>query len=149
MWSCRYLALVLVLNGTTINLQTLFLAVSGATSAGGIELTSSVGPNGGTLPAAYTCDGTGSTLALAWTGAPASTKEFAVLMTTLPGDGTTKDSFVIGALGVGSDGPGTIYNPPCSQGPGAKVYTYSVYALSGSPSLVVQAAQVAGLREDR
>jgi len=154
-------ALVLALNGTTSSLQTLFLPVSGTTNSGGFTLTSSVGANGGTLPAAYTCDGTGSTLPLAWTGAPATTKEFAVLMTTLPGDGTTKwnwvlygipatttslakDSFLIGTLGVGSDGPGTIYNPPCSQGPGAKVYTYSVYALSGSPTLAVPAAQVTG-----
>ena len=58
-----------------------------------------------------------------------------MLMTTLPGDGTTKwnwvlcgvlgttaslqrDSFLVGRMGLGSDGPGTIYNPPCSQGPG-------------------------------
>jgi hypothetical protein len=36
-------------------------------------------------------------------------------------------------LGVGSDGPGTVYDPPCSQGPGAKLYTYTLYALSESP----------------
>jgi phosphatidylethanolamine-binding protein (PEBP) family uncharacterized protein len=107
---------------------------------------------GGLLPAAYTCDGAGSTLALTWSGAPAGTKEYAVLMTTLPGDGTTKwnwvlygipaattalarDAYGVGTLGVGSDGPLAAYQPPCSQGPGSKTYTYTVYALSGPPSV--------------
>ena len=102
------------------------------------------------MPTAYTCDGMGSTLPLSWTGAPAATKEFALLMTTLPGDGTTKwnwvlyhipatathlakDTFLVGTLGVGSDGPGAIYDPPCSRGPGPKVYTWTLYALSDSP----------------
>ena len=134
---------------------------AGGNSSGAFTLTSSAGVNGGALPADYTCDGTGSTLPLAWSGAPAGTKEFAVLMTTLPGDGTTKwnwvlygipatttslakDSFLIGTLGVGSDGPGTVYNPPCSQGPGLKLYTYTVYALSASPTFKVAASQVTG-----
>ncbi len=138
----------------------------GASTSGGFTLTSAAGANGGLLPSDYTCDGMGSTLPLSWSGAPAGTTEYAVLMTTLPGDGSTKwnwvlyhipattrslarDSFLIGALGVGSDGPGTIYNPPCSQGPGAKLYTWTVYALSGAPSFSVTggtapAAQITG-----
>ncbi|MFN7919090.1 MAG: YHYH protein [Bryobacteraceae bacterium] len=124
-------------------------------------LTSPAGSNGGAMSADYTCDGTGSTPALAWTNPPAGTKEFALLMTTLPGDGTTKwnwvlynipgslrnlakDSFLIGTAGVGSDGPGTVYNPPCSQGPGAKVYTLTLYALSSAPAFSVPAEQVTG-----
>ena len=149
------------LNGNAINLQTLLLPVSGANVSGNFTLTSPAGLNGGTLPAAYTCDGTGSTLPLSWANAPAGTKEFAILMTTLPGDGTTKwnwalygipatttslakDSFLIGTPGVGSDGPGTIYNPPCSQGPGSKIYTYTAYALSSSPVFTAAASQVTG-----
>ena len=132
-----------------------------APASGSFTLTSSAGVEGGALPAAYTCDGMGSTLPLAWSGAPSGTKEYALLMTTLPGDGTTKwnwvlyhlpagtttlarDSFLVGTLGVGSDGPGTVYNPPCSQGPGAKVYTWTLYALSDAPVLAVPAAQVTG-----
>ena len=46
--------------------------------------------------------------------------------------------------GAGSDGPGTVYDPPCSQGPGAKLYTYTLYALSGSPTFSVPASQVTG-----
>jgi len=49
-----------------------------------------------------------------------------------------------GTLGVGSDGPQAAYQPPCSQGPGAKLYTFTLYALSASPSLPVPANQVTG-----
>lgn len=103
--------------------------------------------NGGQLPAEFTCDGAGVSPPLAWAGAPADTVEFAVLMSTLPGDGTTKWNWVlfavppgvgelpravsgVGVFGVGSDGPQAAYQPPCSQGPGAKEYTFTVYALS-------------------
>jgi phosphatidylethanolamine-binding protein (PEBP) family uncharacterized protein len=130
-------------------------------STGSFSVTSSAGSNGGILPAEYTCDGTGATVPLAWSGAPTGTTEYAVLMTTLPGDGTTKwnwvlygipggtkaltkDTFGLGTVGVGSDGPSNAYNPPCSQGPGAKLYTYTVYALSGSPTISVAASKVTG-----
>ena len=155
------LPVVGTLNGIAIP-QTLVLPVKAPDPLpGSFTLTSSVGANGGTLPATYTCDGQGSTIPLTWTGAPSGTKEYAVLMTTIPGDGTTKwnwvlykvpatttslprDSFLAGTLGLGSDGPGTIYNPPCAQGPGAKVYTWTVYALSGTPTFSVPASQVTG-----
>ena len=48
----------------------------------GFTLTSSAGIDGGTLPADYTCDGTGSTLPLAWSNPPAGTAEYAVLLST-------------------------------------------------------------------
>ena len=151
----------IALNGTAISLQTLVLPVTGSPAGGTFTLTSSAGVAGGLLPADYTCDGTGSTLPLSWSNAPAGTKEFVVLMTTLPGDGTTKwnwvlyhipatagslskDSFLVGTTGVGSDGPGTVYNPPCSQGPGAKTYTWTAYALSDVPAFSVAASQVTG-----
>lgn len=118
----------------------------------GFKLSSPVLTDGGTLPAEYTCDGPGSTPALAWSGAPVGTQAYALLMTTLPGDGSTKwnwvlyklpasttalgkDSFGQGLAGQGSDGPLLGYQTPCSQGPGAKVYTFTVYALSAMPSL--------------
>jgi phosphatidylethanolamine-binding protein (PEBP) family uncharacterized protein len=129
--------------------------------AGSFSVTSSAGSNGGILPAEYTCDGSGATVPLAWSGAPTGTTEYAVLMTTLPGDGTTKwnwvlyglpgatkalakDTFGLATVGVGSDGPSNAYNPPCSQGPGAKLYTYTVYALSGSPAITIAASKVTG-----
>ena len=134
---------------------------AGSSATSGFTLSSSVGVEGGTLPVEYTCDGPGSSPALSWSNAPAGTKEFAVLMTTLPGDGSTKwnwvlynipasssglnkDNFAIGTAGVGSDGPFAGYQPPCSQGPGAKTYTFTVYALSAAPTLNVSADQVTG-----
>jgi phosphatidylethanolamine-binding protein (PEBP) family uncharacterized protein len=123
-----------------------------ADSAANFILSSAVGIEGGVLSADYTCDGSGSSPALSWTNPPAGTQQFALMMTTLPGDGTTKwnwvlhdipaatrslgkDSFGPGTLGVGSDGPYVGYQPPCSQGPGAKVYTFTLYALSAAPTL--------------
>ena len=122
------------------------------TSSSSFKLTSSAGVDGGAMSADYTCDGTGSSIPLAWSNAPSGTKEFALLMTTLPGDGSTKwnwvlynipatttslskDSFGVGTFGVGSDGPMAAYQAPCSQGPGAKIYTLTLYALAASPSL--------------
>jgi phosphatidylethanolamine-binding protein (PEBP) family uncharacterized protein len=124
-------------------------------------LTSPAASDGGTLPAEYTCDGAGSSIALSWSNAPSGTREFALMMTTLPGDGTTKWNWVlyaipasatglaknssgVGTAGVGSDGPQAAYQPPCSQGPGAKLYTFTLYALSASPSLPASASQVTG-----
>ena len=124
-------------------------------------LTSSVGAAGGLLPSDYTCDGTSSSPPLAWANAPVGTKEFALLMTTIPTAGTLKYSWVlsgipatatslarntsgVGTAGVGSDGPSAAYQAPCSQGPGSKQYTFTLYALSASPSLAVAANAVTG-----
>jgi phosphatidylethanolamine-binding protein (PEBP) family uncharacterized protein len=120
-------------------------------------LTSSAGGDGDLMSSSFTCDGMGSSPPLSWSNAPTGTKEFAVLMSTLPGDGTTKynwvlygipagvtslnqDNFGIGTNGAGNDGPYLGYQPPCSQGPGAKTYTFTVYALSASPTLPAQSS---------
>jgi phosphatidylethanolamine-binding protein (PEBP) family uncharacterized protein len=127
----------------------------------GFALSSAAGTEGGVLPAEHTCDGTGASPPLAWTGSPTGTRAFALLMSTLPGDGSTKynwvlhglpasasslskSSFGAGTPGVGSDGPLAAYQPPCSQGPGAKVYTFTLYALSAAPSLGTGSATVDG-----
>lgn len=144
-----------------VGASSMAVSVTPVAASGAFTLTSSVGSNGGTLPADYTCDGSGSNPALAWTNPPAGTKEFAVLLTTLPGDGSTKWNWVlvnipatsngiaagnigVGTAGVGSDGPFLGYQPPCSQGPGAKIYTFTVYALSASPVLPSTASQMTG-----
>lgn len=133
-------------------------AVSGN---GQFLLTSDAGTDGGMLPVEYTCDGSGSSPALSWSHAPEGTKEFALMMTTLPGDGTTKWNWVVygiqasatglsknnttvGITGTGSHGTSMIYDGPCSQGPGAKLYTFTIYALSASPSLPSTADLVTG-----
>jgi phosphatidylethanolamine-binding protein (PEBP) family uncharacterized protein len=140
-----------------------YFLVTGYTNSpnGSFSLTSNVGVDGGTLPTDYTCDGAGFSPALSWSNVPAGIKEFALIMTTLPGDGTTKWSWVlynipgtttsliknstgVGILGLGSRGPTMSYEPPCSQGPGAKLYTFTLYALSESPQLPSAANQVTG-----
>jgi phosphatidylethanolamine-binding protein (PEBP) family uncharacterized protein len=125
------------------------------------SLTSDAGVDGGLLPAEYTCDGTGSSPALSWSNAPAGAKEFALMMTTLPVDGGTKWNWVlygipgttsflaknssgVGIPGVGSHGASKGYQPPCSQGPGAKLYTFTLYALSASPILPSASEEVTG-----
>ena len=114
---------------------------------------------GGTLPKEFTGDGRGATLPLEWSGAPAGTRSFAVIMHHVPGPGTTKWYWVlynipaavsslpknvtgIGTLGNNSVNDQVGYAPPHSKGPGAKKYTYTVYALSAPPKINVPAEEV-------
>jgi len=125
----------------------------------GFALSSPAVVEGGILPAEYTCDGVSATLPLTWSGAPAETKSFAVIMHHVPGPGDThwywvvynipadvtslsKNSTGIGTLGNNSVNGRTEYAPPCSKGPGPKTYTYTVYALSAQPQLSVPDSQV-------
>jgi phosphatidylethanolamine-binding protein (PEBP) family uncharacterized protein len=118
----------------------------------------------GELNKSNTCDGAGISPALAWSGAPKSTKTYAITMDTIPGPlrlGETevqKHSYftvfnipvTITSISTGAKNSGTIgrnfkdiqpgYSPPCSQGPGAKIYTITVYALSSELTLAAQDA---------
>jgi phosphatidylethanolamine-binding protein (PEBP) family uncharacterized protein len=107
------------------------------------------------LPADYTCDGVSATLPLEWSGTPAEVVSFAIVMhhvaspvdihwywvlyniparlTNLP-----RNVSGIGILGTNSVNDKTEYAPPCSQGPGIKAYTYTIYALSENPSFPVE-----------
>ena len=116
-------------------------------------LTSPEVQDGGALPMDYTGDGTGATLPLSWKGAPTGTQGYAIIMDHLaPGNvmksywtmwdipaGTT--SLPKNVKGVGKTGTsfkGQLgYEPPHSQGPGAKTYVLTVYALS-SPLKITQ-----------
>jgi Raf kinase inhibitor-like YbhB/YbcL family protein len=131
-------------------------AVPGGT---GFALRSPEVADGGTLPRDYTGDGTSSTLPLTWSGAPAGTKSFALIMHHIPGPGTVKWYWVlydipanvtslpknvrdVGILGNNSVNGRTEYAPPHSKGPGPKWYIYTVYALSEEPRLDVPPEQV-------
>ena len=124
-------------------------------------LTSEAGSEGGAMGSEYTCDGQGSSPALTWANAPSTTQSFAVVMTTIPADGSTKynwllydipasrtglarNAFGVGTIGVGSDGPFVGYQAPCSQGTGAKSYTFTLYALSGRPAVSAASGAVDG-----
>ena len=115
--------------------------------------------NNGTLPKLYTCDSTGVSPKLSWTGIPTGTKFFAVVMHHIPPTPpnhvymllynipVTTTSIPDAVMGVGIFGQNTVnpslaYTPPCSQGPGAKLYTITVYALSAAPVFTVAATGV-------
>jgi len=113
---------------------------------------------GGALPVEFTGDGASNTLPLEWTGAPAGTKSYALIMHheapdmtkwywiiyNIPGtvQSLPKNVKGVGTLGNNSVNDRTEYAPPHSKGPGAKTYTLTVYALSEAPQLTVPASQV-------
>lgn len=128
--------------------------------ASAFALTSPAFTHQGTLPAEFTCDGVGHSPPLAWSGAPAGTAEYALLMTVLARDGLkwnwvlhtipasaaglATGSTNVGIAGLTSDGPALAYSPPCSRGPGPMAYTFTLYALSGHPTLPARPNQVTG-----
>jgi gluconolactonase len=116
----------------------------------------------GRLPVEYTCDGASSTLALSWSGAPAGTQGYAVVMHhnapgneihwywvvyNIPADVTSlaKNMIGIGTLGTNSVNDRHEYAPPCSKGPGDKEYIYTVYALSAQPQITTSPVNRAAL----
>ena len=118
----------------------------------------------GELNKSNTCDGAGLSPALAWSGAPKTTKSYAITIDTIPGPlrlGETEALkhfyFTVfnipsttASISTGAKNTGTIgrnfkdtqlgYSPPCSQGPGAKIYTITIYALSSELALAAQDA---------
>jgi phosphatidylethanolamine-binding protein (PEBP) family uncharacterized protein len=143
-------------------------ASSKKVSTTNFQLSSPAFVDGGKFPIEYTCDGASMSPALAWSGAPAGTKSFAITFDTLPGPPrpgetdsgkhamftlfnipATATSIAAGNKSVGTYGQNfqgkTLgYTPPCSQGPGDKIYTFTIYALSSTldlqPSATTEAA---------
>jgi len=144
-------------------------ASSKKVSTTNFQLSSPAFVDGGKFPSEYTCDGAGMSPALAWSGAPAGTKSFAVTFDTLPGpprpgeaDSGKHAMFTlfnipaaatsiaagnksVGTYGQNFQGKSLGYTPPCSQGPGDKIYTFTIYALSTSLDLQPSAATEAAL----
>lgn len=123
------------------------------------KATSTAFVNDGAFPKLYTCDSTGISPKLSWSGAPTGTKSFAVvihhipptppnhvymLLYNIPVSTTSIPDAVngIGIFGQNTVNPTLAYTPPCSQGPGAKLYTITVYALSAAPVFTVAASAV-------
>lgn len=112
----------------------------------------------GTYPKLYTCDSLSLSPPIAWKTPPTGTVGYAITMHTIP---TTGDKHVymvlynipstvmsipqavpgVGIWGLNSFGR-TIYDPPCSQGPGLKTYIITVYALSKQPVFTVASSAV-------
>lgn len=131
---------------------------SGTGNMGSFVLSSPEIKADGILPAEFTGDGASATLPLAWTGAPAGTRSYALIMHheapdmtkwywilyNIPADVLTLPKNVqgVGTLGNNSVNERPEYTPPRSKGPGAKTYIYTVYALSAPPQLSLPPAQV-------
>ena len=113
-------------------------------------LSSSQMVDGGNLPITYTCDGDSISPPLSWSGAPQATKSYALIIHHNAPDGvhwywtlyninadTTqiKSDETVGQIGSNSVNDLNAYAPPCSKGPGEKIYTYTVYALSAPVDL--------------
>jgi Raf kinase inhibitor-like YbhB/YbcL family protein len=122
-------------------------------------LTSSEIKQDSLLPQEYTCDGERATLPLEWDGFPEDTKSFALIMHheassidihwywvlyDIPSSihSLPKNVNGIGTLGNNSVNGKTEYAPPCSQGPGPKKYTYTIYSLSEAVNLSVPNSEV-------
>ncbi len=130
-----------------------------APNANAFKLSSPAFTDGGTLPDKYTCDGKRASPPLAWSNPPAGTKFFAITMHHIPGPGDKHVYLVIynipsailslpengkdtGIFGINTVNGQQEYTPPCSKGPGPKLYTMTVYALSSEAKLAVPANAV-------
>ena len=108
----------------------------------------------GVLPMEFTGDGASISPPLAWGGAPAGTKSYALIMHHIDPKGVVKwywtlynipadvKSLPKNVKGVGTLGNNSVnrdlgYAPPHSKGPGAKTYILTLYALSAPPQFAV------------
>ena len=117
--------------------------------------------NNRAYPKLYTCDSSGFSPALQWSKEPAGTKSYVITMHHYPPTYPTEDKHVylvlynipsgtnaisansksIGNFGINTVNRKNEYTPPCSQGPGAKTYILTLYALSEQPSITTTASQ--------
>lgn len=118
--------------------------------------------NNGTYPKLFTCDSSGFSPGLQWSNAPTGTNSYAITMHHFPPTYPTEDKHVyivlynipstvtslannsksIGTFGINTVDKKNTYTPPCSQGPGAKVYILTLYALSAAPTISANSSQV-------
>jgi len=128
-------------------------------STSDFTLQSTAFKNNGSLPKEFTCDGLSASPPLNWVNAPTGTKSFAITMHHIPGPGDKHVYLVLynipaqttsipeSVSGVGLFGINTVngltqYTPPCSKGPGSKIYVLTVYALSKEPTIDVAQNEV-------
>ena len=144
---------------TTINNSNSSTATTTPTIANQLKFSGNGFVHNGTYPKLYTCDSLGVSPGLQWSNAPSSTTSFAITMYTIPPTGdkhvyivlynipvTTlsilDNSKSVGVFGINTVDGKTTYTPPCSQGPGAKTYVLTLYALNAPPTISVPNTQV-------
>jgi phosphatidylethanolamine-binding protein (PEBP) family uncharacterized protein len=145
-------------NNTTNNTSVSNLVTSPAI-ANQIKFTGNGFAHNGLYPKLYTCDSLGISPGLQWSNAPTTTTSYAITMYTIPPTGEKHvyivlynipatamsipdNSKSIGIFGINTVDGKTTYTPPCSQGPGAKVYVLTLYALNAPPTFSVPSNQV-------
>ncbi len=129
------------------------------TANNGVFKTESTGVTNGVLATKYTCDGSSVSPPISWANPPSGTKSFAVTMHHIPPTGDkhvyyllynipstvtalTENNTTVGLFGINTVNGKTSYSPPCSQGPGAKMYVLTVYALSAEPVFSVAQSKI-------
>lgn len=127
------------------------------TTGGKFTLNSPTFTDNGIFPKEHTCDGASTSPPLSWENLPSGTKSVAITMHHIPPEGgkhvymvlynipTTLSSIPVAVTGVGKWGINTVngknvYTPPCSQGPGPKIYVLTAYALSAEPLITTTAS---------
>jgi phosphatidylethanolamine-binding protein (PEBP) family uncharacterized protein len=143
-------------------------------SKSALSLSSPDFTSGGAMPIDYTCDGAGHAPALQWRGVSAATKSLVLIMNTVPGpprpgeEAATSHAYLVlfnisptitqntylklaGTVGINFKDKNPGYTPPCSQGPGMKSYTFTLYALSSqlsiSPTLATENSVTSALAQ--
>ena len=144
---------------TATNNTTVSNPVTSPTIANQIKFSGNGFAHNGLYPKLYTCDSTGASPGLQWSNAPSTTTNYAITMYTIPPTGEKHvylvlynipatamsipdNSKSIGIFGLNTVDGKTTYTPPCSQGPGAKIYVLTVYALNALPTFSVPSNQV-------
>jgi len=114
-----------------------------------LSVSSDAWPQGGVIPTAFTCDGADKSPVLAWSGAPASAKSFALIVDDPDAPSGTFTHWVLfdvpantnqlaeSSSGVGINGKNDFgnarYNGPCPpKGKGAHRYFFKVFALDAA-----------------
>ena len=142
-----------------------------STTSKNLNIASSDIDESGNFSKEITCDGAGRSPQISWSGIPSGTKSIAITMHSEPGPprpGETVTgnhgylilfnipptvtsipggSKTIGILGQNFLGKSLGYTPPCSQGPGAKKYTITVYALTSDLTLKAAEATLSRIQE--
>ena len=148
----------LKLDNTILLRKVVTSRAASSTITSNLTLTSSDFVNNGNLPKDFTCDGSGISPSLNWSNVPKNAQSLLLLMDTVPGPlrpgeedignhyylnifniPVTTNSIASNATNIGTLGKnfqGKIgYTPPCSQGPGSKIYNIYLFALSEKLSI--------------
>lgn len=133
--------------------------VTSPTIANQIKFSGNGFTHNGLYPKLYTCDSLGVSPGLQWSNAPSTTNSYAITMYTIPPTGEKHVYLVLynipataisipdnskstGIFGINTVDGKTTYTPPCSQGPGAKIYVLTLYALNAPPTISVPNTQL-------